>query len=220
MGHMHGEWAAQLNHLIRGSVVGHADELSRKQRGAGAYSLRPLGDSRYEQPQVDHVFECQALGDILCRVDALTPILRQIDWGTDKYNKQPMVVQNALAHARDVHNRIDFLALCGGLVNKKKEGAFRRSLHALAAGRDLEQGLEAELVHNFESGVSPFDHDAAVQMARVVAGRLRDMEDRFTDAMRDVPQGAAQGQDAQRRYDELADEVVQLYEKLDLSHHV
>eukprot|EP00966_Prymnesium_polylepis_P139733 3228606-Prymnesium_polylepis.1 len=57
-------------------------------------------------------------------------------------------------------------------------------------------------------------------MARVVAGRLRDMEDRFTDAMRDVPQGAAQGQDAQRRYDELADEVVQLYEKLDLSHHV
>ena len=33
-----------------------------------------------------------------------------------------MAVQNALAHARDVHNRAEHLVLCGSLVNKKKQG--------------------------------------------------------------------------------------------------
>ena len=100
-----------------------------------------------------------------------------------------------------------------------------------------------ELVTNFSSGVSPFDEAQASVMAQAVVSRLREIEDPLTDQLRDVP-GASDGggggkksgclptaclgsgADARRRrgysmyYDELADEVVQLYEQLDIAKRV
>ncbi|KOO31841.1 hypothetical protein Ctob_012841, partial [Chrysochromulina tobinii] len=97
--HNHGEWRSKLKDLARGDVHGHCDRLLAMQRGNGAYSLRPLGGAAHttNAPEVDHIFECQAMGDLLFRVDALRPVLRQLDWAAKKFEGQPMVVQNALA---------------------------------------------------------------------------------------------------------------------------
>ena len=220
LSHEPNEWRTKLNGAIRDNVHGHRDVLQHAQRGNGAYTLRPLPPTNQEAPQVDHIFECQAMGDVLFRVDALRPVLRQFDWSARQFHQQPMVVQNGLKHARDVHNRVDFLALCGALVNKKKQGAFQRSLHTLATGTPLEHGLEHELRTNFARGEQPFGDDDAERMARTVANRLRDIEGPLADAMRDVDQGLAQGNDQQQRYDEIADEIVQLYEHFHLNRRV
>jgi hypothetical protein len=220
--HNHGEWRSKLKDLARGDVHGHCDRLLAMQRGNGAYSLRPLGGAAHTTtaPEVDHVFECQAMGDLLFRVDALRPVLRQLDWAAKKFEGQPMVVQNALAHAREVHNRPEFLVVCGSLENKKKQGAFQSSLNTLAQGRALEHGLEESLRANFGRGVEPFESTQARQMARTVVDLLRGLEDPFTAALREVPQGAAQGREQQARYDGLADEVVLLYEHFDITRRV
>ena len=220
--HNHGEWRSKLKDLARGDVHGHCDRLLAMQRGNGAYSLRPLGGAAHttNAPEVDHVFECQAMGDLLFRVDALRPVLRQLDWAAKKFEGQPMVVQNALAHAREVHNRPEFLVVCGSLENKKKQGAFQSSLNTLAQGRALEHGLEESLRANFGRGVEPFESTQARQMARTVVDLLRGLEDPFTAALREVPQGAAQGREQQARYDGLADEVVLLYEHFEITRRV
>jgi hypothetical protein len=220
--HNHGEWRSKLKDLARGDVHGHCDRLLAMQRGNGAYSLRPLGGAAHttNAPEVDHIFECQAMGDLLFRVDALRPVLRQLDWAAKKFEGQPMVVQNALAHAREVHNRPEFLVVCGSLENKKKQGAFQSSLNTLAQGRALEHGLEESLRANFGRGVEPFESTQARQMARTVVDLLRGLEDPFTAALREVPQGAAQGREQQARYDGLADEVVLLYEHFEITRHV
>ena len=220
--HNYGEWRSKLKDLARGDVRCHCDKLLAKQRGNGAYSLRPLGGAAHttNAPEVDHIFECQAMGDLLFRVDALRPVLRQLSWEAKNFEGQPMVVQNALAHAREVHNRPEFLAVCGSLENKKKQGAFQSSLNTLAQGNRLENGLEESLRANFGRGVDPFESTQARQMARTVVDLLRGLEDPFTAALREVPQGAAQGREQQARYDELADEVVLLYEHFDITRRV
>ena len=131
-----------------------------------------------------------------------------------------MVVKNALQHARSVHNRLDFLVVCGALVNKKKQGAVQRMLRILEHGTRLERGLEYELGVNFASGETPFDMDEAERIARTVVERLRAIEDPLAAAMRDVDQGLAQGKDNQLRYDGIADEIVQLYDHFDLTKRV
>ena len=228
--HDYGDWRGRLNELVRDDVHSHCDALRAKQRGNGAYTLRPLGGAAHSSgaAEVDHVFECQAMGDVLFRVEALRPALAQVDWETfekhcshDRHFKsQPMAVQNALAHARDVHNRSEHLVLCGSLVNKKKQGAFQSSLNRLAKGQPLEQPLEESIRINCGKGVEPFEPDDAARIARAVVGYLRDLEDPLTTAMRDVPQGAAQGGDQQARYDGVADEIVQLYEHFDITKRV
>lgn len=214
-GHDCGEWRTILKDLIRDPTISHHCEgLKLRQRGNGAYTLRPLPETG---TQVDHIFECQAMGDVLYRVESLRPILRQVDWTAKPQSglkHQPVVVGNALGHAKDVHNRVGFLAAIDGLVNKKKQGAFRRLLNQLAVGVTPERGLEAELAINFARGESPFEEAQAAGMAKAVAARLREMEDPFTSALRDAPLGG------QNFYDPLADEVVQLYECFDLTGRV
>ena len=228
--HDYGDWRGRINELVRDDVHGHCDALRAKQRGNGAYTLRPLMGVAHssDAPEVDHVFECQAMGDVLFRVEALRPALAQVDWETFKkhcshdkhFKSQPMAVQNALAHARDVHNRSEHLVVCGSLVNKKKQGAFQSSLNRLAKGQPLEQPLEDSIRINCGKGVEPFEPDDAARIARTVVGYLRDLEDPLTAAMRDVPLGAAQGGDQQARYDGVADEIVQLYENFDITRRV
>ncbi len=222
--HTYTEWRSRLNGLARNDVHGHCVALLKKQHGNGAYSLRPLEGTAHttDAPEVDHVFECQAMGDALFRVQALRPVLSQVDWNIkpNMFHKQPMVVQNALMHARQVHNRPEFLVVCGSLDNKKKQGAFQSSLNTLAKGLPLEHGLEDCLRINFGKGVEPFESNLSARVARAVVDRLRDIEDPLTAALRDVPQGAAQGREHQARYDELADEIVQMYEHFDIGRRV
>ncbi len=219
------QWRAHLKDLARDDVHGYCDALLDQQRGNGAYSLRPLGGAAHtsDAPEVDHIFECQAMGDLLFRVKSMRPMLRSVDWGAGTrgiFAKQPMVVQNALAHVRDVHNRPDFLVVCGSLANKKKQGAFQSCINTLAKGVELDHGIEQILQTNFCKGVHPFEPDLARRMARTVVDCLRGLEDPFTAALRDVPQGAAQGRSRQEQYDGLADEVVQLYEHFNITRHV
>ena len=213
-------WRSRLKDMIRDiNVRGHCGSLSRE---SCAYTLRPLGGAAHsnDAAEVDHVFECQALGDALFRVKELRPVLAQLDWGVKAFNKQPMVVQNALAHARDVHNRPEFLVVCGSLANKQKQGAFQSSLNTLARGKALKHGIEEDLLRTFTHGKYPYEEAVAEKMARTVVDRLRGIEDPLTEALRDVPQGTAQGSAQQARYDGLADEVVQLYEQFEVTRRV
>ena len=84
----------------------------------------------------------------------------------------------------------------------------------MAAGVTPERGLEAELAINFSGGSQPFETAQAAAMAKAVTARLREMEDPLSSALRDAPPGG------QKYYDPLADEVVQLYECLDLTRRV
>ena len=222
--HKYTEWRSRLKDLARNNVHEHCVALLEKQHGNGAYSLRPLRGTAHtmDAPEVDHVFECQAMGDALFRVESLRPVLSQVDWniGSNMFHKQPMVVQNALMHARQVHNRPEFLVVCGSLDNKKKQGAFQSSLNTLAKGLPLERGLEDCLRINFGKGVEPLESNLSARVARTVVDCLRDIEDPLTAALRDVPQGIAQGREQQERYDGLADEIVQMYEHLDIGRRV
>ena len=145
----------------------------------------------------------------------------QFDWDAD-FNNQTQVIQSALTHARNIHNDIHFLALCGDGVNKKKQGAFQRSLNKLIDGKTLEHDLQHELFFNFSNPklVNPFGTEDAKTMALAVADRLRDIEEPLTAAMRDVNQGLAQGKDNQLRYDQIADEIIQLYDHFGLTRRV
>ena len=214
-----GAWRSQLKDMIRDNVHRHRGALSRE---SCAYTLRPLGGIAHSKdaPELDHVFECQALRDVLCRVTELRQELSQLDLGVKTFNKQPMVVQNALAHARDVHNRPEFLVVCGSLANKQKQGAFQTSLNKLARGEALERGIEEDLLRTFTHGEYPYEEAVAEKIARTVVDRLRGIEDPLTEALRDVPQGTAQGSAQQARYDGLADEVVQLYEQFEVTRRV
>ena len=214
-----GAWRSQLKDMIRDNVHRHRGALSRE---SCAYTLRPLGGIAHSKdaPELDHVFECQALRDVLCRVTELRQELSQLDLGVKTFNKQPMVVQNALAHARDVHNRPEFLVMCGSLANKQKQGAFQSSLNKLARGEALERGIEEDLLRTFTHGEYPYEEAVAEKIARTVVDRLRGIEDSFAEALRDVPQGTAQGNAQQARYDDLAEEVVQLYEQFEVTRRV
>ena len=103
---------------------------------------------------------------------------------------------------------------------EQKQGAFQSSLNTLARGEALEHGLEEDLRRTFTHGASPYEEAVAEQIARTVVDRLRDIEDPFTEALRDVPQGVAQGSAQQARYDDLADEIVQLYEQFEVTRRV
>jgi hypothetical protein len=77
--HEPNEWCTRLNDMIRDKVYKHSDELNQRQRGNGAYTLRPLPKYEDVKPQVDHIFECQAMGHVLFKVEALRPVLNQVN---------------------------------------------------------------------------------------------------------------------------------------------
>mmetsp|Transcript_39526 Transcript_39526/g.129275 ORF Transcript_39526/g.129275 Transcript_39526/m.129275 type:complete len:326 (+) Transcript_39526:66-1043(+) len=220
-GHGHAEWRSMLKDLVRAEVTSHRGDLERKQRGNGAYTLRPL--STMSQVQVDHVFECQAMGDVLFRAEGMRGVLRAVDWQSKRrLSSQPVVVQSGLSHACLVHNSPDFLVVTSGLSNRKKQGAFQRALRMLERGEELERGIEAELAHNFSNpGLeSPFEPAHARLMAREVTRRLRDLEEPLIARLADVPRGLAQGSGQGRRYEELADEVRVLYDQFAITQRI
>lgn len=232
MEHDHGEWRARLKHLVRESVSAQRSELwQRRQPGSGtwrplcAYTLRPLAlEGRAHEPnapEVDHIFECQAMGDCLFRTEAMRPVLLQMDWTARHFQQQPEVVQSALGHVRSVQNTHAFLAVCGSRVNKKKQGGFQRCLHALEDG-ELEHGLHEALRQTFANPKldSPFEEAEAARVASTVARAVHDLEDPLVAALRDVPRGIAQGRDQQSRYDGLADEIVQMFDALGVTQRV
>ena len=222
-GHTEREWSTRLNQLMRINVAGRAEPRSNC-----AYTLRRLTNERNssDKREVEHIFECQAMGYVLFQTAKMKEILQQVDWGT--FTTQTYTVQNALAHARDVHNRPQNLVLCGSLVNKKKQFAFQDVLNPLAEGKRPEGRLEDLIRKQCEEGASPSEPDAntgfgsvnASQIAKNVVRHLRDLEDPLTTAMRDVAPGLAQGRDQQDRYDGIADEIVQLYESFDITRRV
>jgi hypothetical protein len=154
-------------------------------------------------------------------VDSFRSVLKEASFH-QKLDQQPEVVKNAFKHVHHVHNDPRFLAVCGSHENKKKQGAFQSSLNTLAAGSSLDRGIEDCLQANFCRGVDPFSPEEAQRMAGGVVALLRDHEDPMATALRDV--SAASGGDlsqagAQRaRYEALADEVVQLYDRFHISH--
>lgn len=217
-GHSYSEWRTVLKNLIRDTTISeHSGTLRQRQWGNGAYTLRPLPSS--SGIQVDHVFECQAMGDVMYRVETLRPIISHVDWTAKSgLRHQPIVVQNAFSHLRDVHNRLDFLAATDSLVNKKKQGAFQRVLNKLAKGECPERGLQAELATSFASGTDPFGSEAASVMAKAVTTSLSNIEYLLTDSLRDVPHSSGgPSLQLQLHYDGLADEIVQLYDRFDIT---
>lgn len=227
-GHSFRDWRSKLrDDFIRDRTL-HTrfkDELLLKQRGLGAYDLRSISGRAHshDAPELDHVFECQLMADCVLRVDSLCHVLKQADF-SETFLKQPPVVQRAFQHAHDVHNNQRFLVVCGSSENKKKEGAFRSSLNILGEGRKLERGIEDSLRCSFSSGKNPFQADVAHTMARSVVTYLRDFEDPLTAALRNVPRpkggDVTQGGAMKERYDGLADEIVQLYDRLHIERGV
>ena len=221
-GHTHHDWRKFLceKHFVRDSVSHHREDLYLRQRNIGGYELRPLvADAVGESQQVDHVFECQVMSDVLFRTKALLPVLRDVNWNYT-FDKQNIAVKSALSHAREVHNSEEFLVVCSAHANKKKEGAFRTCLNHLSDGRALAADFrirdELERVFMDPKGVRPYGEDEAQKMAREVERRLKDMEVPHTANLRDVGQGAAQGRDRAAQYEGIADEVVLMYETFGL----
>ena len=182
-GHNCSQWRTQLKALVRDDVGRHTATLITKQRGNGAYTLRPLPGRGVE---VDHVFECQALGEALRRTTSLRDRFKQVDWSSTQLSRQPIVVQNALSHAHDVHNRLPFLTATDKLSNDKKQGAFQVLLNRLAVGDATERSLEDELRVKFAAGKDPFESEEAEMMAKMVVAQLQAIEDGYTEALRDV----------------------------------
>ena len=157
---------------------------SAEPRSNCAYTLRRLTNERNssDKREVEHIFECQAMGYVLFQTAKMKEILQQVDWG-GHWKAQTFTVQNALAHARDVHNRAQNLVLCGSLVNKKKQFAFQDVLNPLAEGKRPEGRLEDLIRKKCEEGASPSEPDAntgfgsvnASQIAKNVVRHLRDL---------------------------------------------
>ena len=224
-GHNCSQWRTQLKDLVRENVGQHTAKLP--DRGV----------------EVDRVFECQALGEALRRTTPLRDRFKQMDWSSRQLRRQPIVVQNALSHARDVHNRLPFLAATDKLSNDKKQGAFQVLLNRFAVGDATERSLETELAAKFAAGKDPFESEQAEAMAQMVVAQLRGIEDGYTEALRDVHEqdkaarsGTGDGGDGggmvggvrsrtvseraqlERWYgdDGLAGEVVQIFDQLGL----
>lgn len=217
-----------MNDVLRKPCTHHCANIVSRQRGNGAYLLRPLPLSA---AVVDHVFELQAVAECLVRAtgasasEELRAVLRQFDWGAGRNNKfalddQPIVVFRALSHARNVSNDTRFLVATDGRTNVKKGGGFRRALNQLEAVGTLERGLEAELLVTFTNSQlrNPFPPEEADQAVRGIVSQLRDVEDGFVASLRDSPVASTPRWGEQ--YGLLADEVTTLFEDFGITKRV
>ena len=220
-GKVHSQWRTTLKDLIRGSVRSYRVTLKVNQGNSHGYYLRSL--DKCAVPEVDHTFECQAMGEALIRCEHIRPVLRGIDF-SGTLESQPYAVRDLLAPVKQVHNHEDYLALIDKRANDKKQGAFQRALRLLETKGSLEDtgghtsSLESMLYHNFCNGINPYDDTEAAALSLGVIKRLKDIEDPLTARLREcyTVASVATVNTRRARFDAIADEVVQLYDDFGL----
>ena len=120
----------------------------------------------------------QAMAEAVFHTTSFRGVLRNYYWADPRLSRQPVVVQTAFQHVRDVHNSLQFLVATDKNSNVKKQGAFQRCLHKLETSNELERDLEWELASNFSRAdlADPFESAHAMRMAKEVVKKLRHIE--------------------------------------------
>jgi hypothetical protein len=181
-------------------------------RATHDYYLRALPPSK--KLDVDHVFECQLAAFAIVNANETHEILAQITDIRLTRTNQPFVVQNLCTPLYDVHNDFMNLRLLDKSVNVSKGAVFLDFVKELYQnGRAGEDGIIRRMSRQFRNSTWFLDLPASIDVD-VLAGRIGDemanIEDRYTDAIRGRATAAA-------TMNAIADNVVQLYEDMDLT---
>mmetsp|Transcript_3541 Transcript_3541/g.9165 ORF Transcript_3541/g.9165 Transcript_3541/m.9165 type:complete len:348 (-) Transcript_3541:103-1146(-) len=210
-------WQTGLTLLVRRGVRMHADTKLTTQNNKGAYSLRPL---KREDAQVDHIWECQAMGAAILLTEDMRYYIKDVIFPNDgdaariSWKDQGYGVQSALKHVVEVHNDAEFLCATEAAINLQKRFAFTPCLKTLGNGQLPENGsLRAELVRSFSSGANAFSPDDADELAGNVIRSLDAIQDPLTTRLRD-----ASGESRMRgAYEQLSDTMVYMFDRMEIT---